>query len=222
MSGELIDRLRDCESVIEHGMQTFVEVGTALAEIRDDRLYRADFATFEDYCRERWEWSPRQAYRMIEAADVAEVMRPIGHVPAIANEAQAREVSRIIKAEGVDRAAEVLAEVAEQGPVTAKAIRDAAQPEIVVVDNDTGEIVSVVDDFATDNDAMRRANLRREFSRWITQVGYYHLHDPAEMAAIYPELADMATTLRDGVAAFFDDYLDAIKQTRRPRLVKGN
>ena len=43
-----------CEMVIEMGWSTFVEVGLALARIRDARLYRIEFDTFETYCRERW------------------------------------------------------------------------------------------------------------------------------------------------------------------------
>jgi hypothetical protein len=45
-------RLETLERVIESGLRTFVEVGEALMEIRDQRLYQD--ATFEDYCRERW------------------------------------------------------------------------------------------------------------------------------------------------------------------------
>lgn len=33
------DRLRDYRAVIERGLSTFTEVGHALAEIRDSRLY---------------------------------------------------------------------------------------------------------------------------------------------------------------------------------------
>ena len=51
-------KLRDLEGIIERGMQTFVEVGAALRLIREGRLYRTDFGTFEDYCQERWGWTP--------------------------------------------------------------------------------------------------------------------------------------------------------------------
>lgn len=47
-------KLCQLESTIEAGLKTFVEVGSALMEIRDSRLYRQEFGTFEDYCRERW------------------------------------------------------------------------------------------------------------------------------------------------------------------------
>jgi len=46
--------LADLETIIERGLATFVEVGTALLDIRRDRLYRETHETFEAYCRERW------------------------------------------------------------------------------------------------------------------------------------------------------------------------
>ena len=38
--------LERCEATIEAGLQTFVEVGTALLKIREGRLYRATHRTF--------------------------------------------------------------------------------------------------------------------------------------------------------------------------------
>ncbi len=45
MALELLDiteqeRLNNCERIIERGLNTFVDVGLALLEIRDNRLYR--------------------------------------------------------------------------------------------------------------------------------------------------------------------------------------
>jgi hypothetical protein len=40
-------------SFIDGGIKTFIEVGSALLEIRDDRLYRESYGTFDDYCRVR-------------------------------------------------------------------------------------------------------------------------------------------------------------------------
>lgn len=63
-------QLAELEAVIERGLQTFVEVGNALMEIRDGRLYRAEYGTFEDYCQDRWGIERRHAYRLIDAAQV--------------------------------------------------------------------------------------------------------------------------------------------------------
>jgi hypothetical protein len=73
------DTLTDCETTIERGMQTFLEVGNALMTIRNNRLYRAEFGTFEDYCDERWQFSSTHAYRLIDAAAVVELISsPMG------------------------------------------------------------------------------------------------------------------------------------------------
>lgn len=84
-------RLRECESVIKRGLDTFYEVGNALAEIRESRLYRIDYASFEDYCRERWNISRFYAHRLIDAAQVVEILLPMGNTPS--SERQARELA---------------------------------------------------------------------------------------------------------------------------------
>jgi phage N-6-adenine-methyltransferase len=87
------ERLAVLEQVIADGLQTFVDVGNALLEIRDGRLYRTTHGTFEDYCRERWGMVRRHADRLIEAASVAENLRPIGLIPA--TESQARPLTHL-------------------------------------------------------------------------------------------------------------------------------
>ena len=59
-----IAELQRCEETIQRGLHTFVEVGNALLTIRDKRLYQEQWATFEDYCRERWGMVRRQADRL--------------------------------------------------------------------------------------------------------------------------------------------------------------
>ena len=70
--------LEQHEAVIERGITTFIEVGTALRHIRDQRLYRAMHDTFEAYCLERWKLSKTHVNRQIKAADVADDLAPIG------------------------------------------------------------------------------------------------------------------------------------------------
>lgn len=71
----------------------FIEVGAALSAIRDAKLYRADFATFEDYCKARWGMARSKAYRYIEAAEVAGHLSPIGDIPA--RESQVRPLAAL-------------------------------------------------------------------------------------------------------------------------------
>ncbi len=47
----------ECEKIISKGWNTFLEVGRALCRIRQKRLYRDHYSTFEEYCQERWDFS---------------------------------------------------------------------------------------------------------------------------------------------------------------------
>jgi hypothetical protein len=81
--------LTQLESVIQQDLQAFQRTGSALAEIRDGRLYRATHGTFDAYLQERWGFTRQHAGRLIAAAEVAQVLEPIGFHPE--NERQARE-----------------------------------------------------------------------------------------------------------------------------------
>ena len=53
------------ERVIEQGLQSFYEVGSALLTIRDSKLYRGTHGTFEAYCLDRWGMTNRYANNLI-------------------------------------------------------------------------------------------------------------------------------------------------------------
>ena len=85
--------LRALEGVIESGMKTFVDVGLALVKIRDGRLYREKFKTFEGYCQERWGMTKRFANYQIAAAEVTVAMGTT--VPKPETERVARPLTRL-------------------------------------------------------------------------------------------------------------------------------
>jgi len=60
-------QLKQCEKIIKSGLGTFIHVGQALATIRDNRLYREQYKTFEQYCKETWDLSRGYAYQQIGA-----------------------------------------------------------------------------------------------------------------------------------------------------------
>lgn len=127
-AGELLlderGQLDECEQVIERGLATFVEVGTALATIRDGRLYRATHGTFEDYCRERWGFNDSRARQLIIAAETAMELETVTNV-TVRNEGQARAIAPTLKEHGPEVAAEVLRQAAEVG-LSAKSIQETA------------------------------------------------------------------------------------------------
>jgi hypothetical protein len=85
-------RLAQLEATVEKGLHTFVEVGTALAEIRDSRLYRQTHKNFTDYTRERWGISKPYATQLIGAAAVVENLVAIATITP-ATESQARPLT---------------------------------------------------------------------------------------------------------------------------------
>jgi hypothetical protein len=101
-------RLDELEAVVDAGLRTFVEVGLALSEIRDSRLYRQTHDTFEAYCRERFGFSRQHGYRLIDAARVAELVSPMGDIPT---ERHVRELASLVKSHGTERAAELWREL---------------------------------------------------------------------------------------------------------------
>ena|SRR5882724_4473362 len=66
--------LKELEQILEHGIRaeelSKLEQGQALREIRDRKLYKSGYKTFEAYCWERWRMSRTTAYERIRVADV--------------------------------------------------------------------------------------------------------------------------------------------------------
>jgi hypothetical protein len=52
-------RLLALEETIARGRRLVQEVLEALFEVRDRRLYREQYPTFEAYCKEKWHWTPQ-------------------------------------------------------------------------------------------------------------------------------------------------------------------
>lgn len=117
------DLLASCERKIANGIDALHDARLALKKIWEERLYiSAGHKTFEDYCRVRWGWSRQRGYQIIEFADVVSAL-PVECQPLVDNERKARELAKVPE----EARAEVLKEAAEAGPVTAKAIKEAAE-----------------------------------------------------------------------------------------------
>lgn len=115
-------RLGELEAEIERGLSAFVEVGRALREIREQRLYLARYDSFDQYVRHRWHMSGTQAHRLVDAAQITDLLgavkKPLplprheAHVRALAplkNDPGAlRTVWREVNRPGEDVTAEVV------------------------------------------------------------------------------------------------------------------
>ncbi len=86
-------RLAVLEDTVFRGLSDFVNVGLALGEIRDRRLYRKTHTTWEDYCRERWHVTDRRVRQLMAAATVTKEIGESGTTgSAPTTERQAREL----------------------------------------------------------------------------------------------------------------------------------
>ncbi len=90
--------LQVCEKRIRAGINTFFhDVGCALKEINDLRLYREDHQSFEDYCQQEWEMSRKTAYQLMAASVALATIRENvpDTMPLPSNEAQIRPLTSL-------------------------------------------------------------------------------------------------------------------------------
>jgi|SRR5262245_16126273 len=91
-----VSALEACERRIAAGLQTFLEVGQDLMTIRDGKLYRRDYGTFEEYLRQRWDMDRSYGKRLMAAAQVVESLKmaPMGAILPV-NERQVRPLTSL-------------------------------------------------------------------------------------------------------------------------------
>ena len=119
-------KYNDLDGIVEKGLQTFAEVGGALSIIRDQRLYREDFGTFEAYCQARCGWTDRRARQLIDAHEVVVGLLESGTTVPV-SEGQARELVAVPVEQRAEVWKEAQADAKSEGkPITAKHVRRAA------------------------------------------------------------------------------------------------
>jgi len=69
--------LAELEKTIARGKQRLMKMGLALGVIRDQRLYRREYGSFEEYCRAKWGCGRQRAYQLIKAAAAGKGHRPV-------------------------------------------------------------------------------------------------------------------------------------------------
>lgn len=119
--GEVIDAVKplteeertwfaECERIVGEGLGTFRDVGIALQQINEQRLYRENFETFVDYLKVSWDMSESQGYRLMDAAAVNKLVAasPIGEVPT---EAWARELAPVLHEKGGEGVVKALTDI---------------------------------------------------------------------------------------------------------------
>lgn len=125
--------LQRCEEAIS---SSFVTLGEAIRTIRDGRLYRGDFATFEDYCRERWGWTRQHAYQLMAGAEVATHIAStfVGELPLPTSEGQVRLLTKFEPEQQVELWKEAVQRSNGRPPTMAvvrKVINDRQEPPLI-------------------------------------------------------------------------------------------
>jgi len=108
--------LKELETIIDKNMTAFYQVGSALAKIRDSRLYRDTHDTFEAYCRDRWDMGRSYAHRLIDSSSVVEKLLPMGNIPT--SERQTRPLTKLEPDQQIEVWQKVV-ETAPEGKITA-------------------------------------------------------------------------------------------------------
>jgi hypothetical protein len=227
-----VQTLEHYERIIAQGFKTFVEVGQALLAIRDQRLYRQTFPTFEAYVQERWDLSRPHAYRMIDAAVVVEhVAGTSDTVPE--NEAQARPLASL-PAEEQAAAWQDALKSAPKGKVTAAHVQDAVNRRTRRTQEPPTRTVHAVQGGAQEapqhaprsqpqGTQARRLRVQDALVRLLESVDDAHAWPILqEVAGCLQELADtpetpapLADALNTGVASVWKDFPAPPKRRQR-------
>lgn len=115
--------LAEAEAVIERHREAYIQAGLALLAIRDGRLYRGQYKTFEDYCRERWGFGRGRGYQLAKGAEIAQLLSTtVDSLPLPQSEAVARELSSL-KPDEIRLVWTIVHDTAPGGEVTAAHVR---------------------------------------------------------------------------------------------------
>ncbi|EIP99474.1 hypothetical protein OpiT1DRAFT_03992 [Opitutaceae bacterium TAV1] len=66
--------LRCCKKAVQAAMNNLMEAAPLLREVKEKRLYREGYASFEEFCRAEFSMDRTHAYRLIAAANVVEAI----------------------------------------------------------------------------------------------------------------------------------------------------
>mgnify|MGYP003643716883 CR=1 FL=1 len=110
------ERLLNLENEIQEDLKAIFRIGMNLLEIQNNKLWRDNYKSFEDYCNDRWQKGSNWARKMIKAVEVKEV------VP-IENEWQARQLTDLPDEDKVVVFDKALDEVGDPAMVTGSQLK---------------------------------------------------------------------------------------------------
>lgn len=157
---ENLDRL---EAVTRRGLDTYFEVGEALAEIGDAELYRETHRTFAAYLRERWGIHGPHGPRLVDARDVPD---PPSSLDAVSGRLVTQLRWRLAQSSGT------IAHVAHQLETHPfdldEDARDRLRGDVLVIEHELAMLRALLS--SIDWDAEFERTLREEFPRFDTEA----------------------------------------------------
>jgi hypothetical protein len=123
-------KFRKLESIVAEGISSFVVVGEALKEIRDSKLYRESYKTFEKYVDLKWGIERRRAYQLIDASEASKKLCTSGtqndRASEITTERHLREL-KDVPSESMEAVVEKAVKLAGDDKITASDLKQARQ-----------------------------------------------------------------------------------------------
>ena len=118
--------LKECETEIHNGVQAVYAIGKALRTVRDQRLYREDYKTFDEYLQKITKVSRSYAYDLMRYDEVRENLSAVADIDAMPlNERQTRPLAGL-DPETQREVWKVAVEKADKEPVTGSLVKRAA------------------------------------------------------------------------------------------------
>lgn len=120
-------RLNSCEASIRAGLKSFYNVGRALSDIAQFKLYRDTHSTFAGYAKEKWDMTTARVSQLQHAYRVHALLTSLEIKPVPATESQCRPLVRVPADENMDAAIVEIwsAVIADGEKITAKKVNDA-------------------------------------------------------------------------------------------------
>lgn len=87
------EELEALEKVIATGFTSYIDVGKALKEIKEKKLYSINYKNFDEYCQDRWEFSKSYGNNLVASAKVIQNLEDNNCCQMPFNEAQVRPLT---------------------------------------------------------------------------------------------------------------------------------
>ena len=138
---EIQNQLSLLEKQVESG---FSNAANALREIKESKIYKKQYGTWENYLKDRWGYSKMWYSHLISASEVVDNIEKVNNcLPKPSNIGQARELSTLEPAQQVE-VWEAVTEKYEPKEITAAKIKEVRQeilePEVEVIESNSNHV----------------------------------------------------------------------------------